>query len=237
MIAAPGATGEDGFREDGVNGARARRAERLMEKPLMLAAALTLPCVALTETHVGGSLETVAGILNWGTWLVFAAELVIMLVLVPDRRRYLRHHPLEIVVVFLTPPALPAALQSLRAIRLFRLLRLLRLLKFAQASHRVFSNEGLGYAAFMSLLIAVAGGLLFRSFETGHQHLSEWESVYWAVSSMTTLGSQWEPTTLGSQITGVVVQLVGISFMAMFTGAIVRNFFYHRDGNDESERG
>lgn len=209
-----------------------------MEKPLMIAAALTLPCVALTETEVGGPLELAAQILNWGTWLVFAAELVIMLALVPDRWRYLRHHPLEVVVVLLTPPALPAALQSLRVIRLFRLLRLLRLLKFAQVSHRVFSNEGLGYAAFMTLLIAVAGGLVFRAFEGGHQTLSEWEALYWAVSSMTTLGSQWEPTTVGSQITGIVVQLVGISFMAMLTGAIARNFFsYHRAQEDERRRG
>lgn len=195
-----------------------------MEKPLLIAAALTLPAVVLTETKVSGTMKTIGIVLNWGTWLAFVAELVVMLALVPNRWRYLRNHPLELIVVFLTPPALPAALESIRMIRLFRLLRLLRLLKFAQASHRVFSNEGLGYAALMSLVIAVGGGLVFRAFEAGHQSLSEWESVYWAISSMTTLGSQWEPTTAGAQVTGAVVQLVGISFMAMLTGAIARNF-------------
>lgn len=207
-----------------------------MEKPLMIAAALTLPAVALTETHVGGTLKTLGIVLNWGTWLAFVIELVVMLALVPDRGRYLRHHPLELVVVILTPPVLPAALQGIRTIRL---LRLLRLLKFAQASRRLFSNEGLGYSALMSLVIAVAGGLVFRAFEAGHQSLSEWEAFYWAVSSMTTLGSQWEPTTTGSQITGVVVQLVGISFMALLTGAIARNFLQShpaaKAGKGESE--
>ena len=50
-----------------------------------------------------------------------------MLALVPDRRKYLEHHPIDLVVVFLTPPVLPASLQALRAIRLLRLLRLLKL--------------------------------------------------------------------------------------------------------------
>lgn len=66
-----------------------------MEKPLMIAAALTLPAVTLTETHVGGTLATLGTVLNWGTWLAFVIELVVMLALVPDRGRYPRGHPLS----------------------------------------------------------------------------------------------------------------------------------------------
>ncbi len=208
-------------RDDGVSGTRAVRAENLMRAPLMVAAALTIPSVALTETHVGGALETTANFLNWGIWIAFAAELVVMLAVVPDRKKYLKNHPLELVVVILTPPLLPAGLQSMRVIRL---LRLLRLLKFAQLSHRLFSTQGLQYASLMTLVTAVAGGSLFRAFERGHQALSEWDAIYWAVSSMTTLGSKWEPTTVGSEITAVVIQLIGISFMAMLTGAIAQRF-------------
>jgi len=222
------ATDHDGrvtpARDDGVIGERALRAERLMQTPLMVAAALTLPCVALTEAHVGGTLETIARVLNWATWLAFALEVIVMLAVVPDRGRYLRSHPLELVVVLLTPPVLPAGLQSLRVIRL---LRLLRLLKLAQLSHRLFSNQGLQYSALMTLLIAVAGGAVFRAFERGHQALSEWDAIYWAISSMTTLGSKWEPTTVGAEITAVIVQLAGISFMAFLTGALARNFLHH----------
>ena len=54
------------------------------------------------------TLEIVAKVLNWGIWIAFALEFVVMLALVPDRKKYLRHHPVEIVVVFLTPPG-PAA--------------------------------------------------------------------------------------------------------------------------------
>lgn len=207
--------------ENGVEGPRAIRAEQLLNTPLMIAAALTLPSVALTEAHIGGRLEVLAQVLNWGTYLVFALELVLMLLFVPDRKKYLKHHPVELIVVFLTPPVLPASLQALRAIRL---LRLLRLLKLAQLSGRAFSDKGLGYAALMTLLIAVAGGTVFRAFEKGHQHITEWDSVYWAVTTMTTLGSEWEPTTVGSQITAIVVLLVGVSFIALLTGAIAHRF-------------
>ncbi|MGK2956439.1 MAG: potassium channel family protein [Solirubrobacterales bacterium] len=207
--------------QNGVEGPRAIRAEQLLNTPLMIAAALTLPSVALTEAHVGGWLEVVAEVLNWGTYLIFALELVVMLILVPDRKKYLKHHPVELIVVFLTPPVLPASLQALRAIRL---LRLLRLLKLAQLSGRAFSDRGLGYAALMTLLIAIAGGTVFRAFEEGHQHLTEWDSVYWAITTMTTLGSQWEPSTVGSQITAIAVLLVGVSFIALLTGAIAHRF-------------
>jgi len=219
--------------DNGVTGERALKAQRIMNTPLMIAAALTLPCVALTETHVGGALETIAQILNWGTWLAFAIELAVMVAVVPDRRKYIRHHPVELIVVFLTPPILPASLQSLRAIRL---LRLLRLLKLAQLSKQLFSNEGLQYAALMTLLTAVAGGTVFRAFERSSQHLSEWDGIYWAFTTMTTLGSQFEPTTIGSEITAVVILLVGVAFMAMLTGAIAQRFLNPPDPVPEPQQ-
>ncbi|HMT04592.1 MAG TPA: potassium channel family protein [Solirubrobacterales bacterium] len=207
--------------DNGVEGSRAIRAAEIMNTPLMIAAALTLPSVALSETRVDGTLSVIAQVLNWGIWLAFAFEFIVMLALVPDRKKYLRHHPVEIVVVFLTPPVLPPGLQSLRAIRL---LRLLRLLKLAQLSNRLFSNQGLQYAALLTLLAAIAGGSAFRAFEAVNQDLSEWQGIYWAFTAMTTLGSEYTATTVGGQVTEVLILLVGISFIAMLTGAIARRF-------------
>ena len=206
---------------NGVSGPRAIRAEQLMQWPLMIAAALTLPAVILGETREAGALSDIAQILNWGTWLAFVIEFVVMLALVPDRWKYIRHHPVEVVVVFLTPPVLPPGLQALRAIRL---LRLLRLLKLAEVSRSVFSGQGLLYAALMTTVMALAGGSAFRAFEAGNQKLTEWESVYWAVTTMTTLGSQFEATTTGSEIVEIVILLIGVSFFAMLTGAIAQRF-------------
>jgi voltage-gated potassium channel len=214
---------------NGVVGHRAIRAQQIMNTPLMIAAALTLPCVILTETQESGALAEIATILNWGTWLAFAIELVVMLVLVPDRLKYLKHHPVEIVVVLLTPPLLPPGLQALRAIRL---LRLLRLLKLTQVSKNAFSSEGLLYASLMTTVMALVGGTAFRAFEAGNQQLTEWEGAYWAVTTMTTLGSQYEASTVGSEIVEIVILLIGVSYFAMLTGAIAKRFL--RPGSQES---
>src|SRR5215207_9749354 len=102
--------------------------EHRLELPLLVAALLTIPLIAIEQSGVGEPWDSVATVLNWLTWLAFLAEIVLMLAVVPDRGRWLRDHPLELAIVILTPPFLPAALQ---AARIFRLLRLLRLVKAA----------------------------------------------------------------------------------------------------------
>jgi hypothetical protein len=93
--------------------ARSTRVAERLNAPMMVAAALTIPMVAISESHPGGALEDVARILNWVTWIAFAIELVAMLAVVPHRRIWLRHHPLDLIIVVFTPPVLPAGLQGL----------------------------------------------------------------------------------------------------------------------------
>jgi voltage-gated potassium channel len=201
--------------------ARSTRVAAALNTPMMIAAALTLPMVAITESHPGGSLETIARALNWITWIAFAIELVVMLAVVPDRRKWLRHHPLDPFIVFFTPPVLPAGLQSLRVLRLLRLVRLLRL---AQLSREVFSLEGLRYSMLLAVLTAIGGGALFVAFEKGSQHLDAWDGIYWAVTTMTTLGSNIYPTTTGGEVVSTVILIVGIGFVALLTGAFAQRF-------------
>ena len=210
---------------------RSARVAKRLETPILIAAALTLPAVVISESHPGGWQETTAEVLNWATWLAFAFELVVMLSVVPNRRRWLREHPLDLVIVVLTPPILPASLQSLRV---FRLLRLLRLLRLAQLSRRTFSLEGLKYAALLAVLTTVAAGAAFKAFEHD-QHLSAWQGVYWALTTMTTVGSDIYPTTTGGEVIAVVVVIVGIAFVAMLTGAIAQRFLGPEISETEAE--
>ncbi|HEY8502811.1 MAG TPA: potassium channel family protein, partial [Solirubrobacterales bacterium] len=187
---------------------------------MLIAAALTLPTVAITESKPGGTLEDVAIALNWITWLAFLIELVVMLWVVPNRWAWIRRNPLDLVIVFLTPPVLPPGLQGLRALRLLRLLRLMRL---AQLSREVFSLEGLRYALLLTLLTVVGGGSIFVAVEK-EQHLSAWDGIYWAATTMTTLGSNIYPTTTGGEIVAVLVLIVGIGFVALLTGSFAQRF-------------
>ena len=186
---------------------------------MLIAALLVIPVLAVEQSDAGEPWRTVAGVLNWAIWIAFTAEAVVMLAVVRDRWGWLRAHPLEVAVVLLTPPILPASLQALRV---FRLLRLLRLLRIAKLARRLFSLEGVKWAALLAALTALAGGAGYAYVEKG---ASTWDGVWWAVSTMTTVGygDEFPVTTLG-RILGIALMLVGIGFIAVLTGAVAERF-------------
>ena len=120
---------------------------RRFDVPILVAATLVIPVIAVEESVHSEPWTTAATALNWIIWTTFAAELIVTTAVADKRGMWLRQHPLEVAVVVLTVPVLPAVLQSTRALRLVRLLRLLRLVRFWRALRRLFTFEGLRYAA------------------------------------------------------------------------------------------
>lgn len=207
---------------------RTRRIERLFEIPVLVAALLVIPVIVIEESETGRSWQTAADVMNWASWLVFLAELVTLLSVVPDRRRWLREHAVEVAVVVLTPPFITA----LSPLRLLRLLVLLRLLRLAPAARRLFSVEGLRYAALLAVITAVAGGAAFAELE---ETRTPGEGIYWAITTMTTVGyGDVAPTTTGAKVLAIPVILVGIGFVAILTGAVAQRFF--QAGVEEAEQ-
>jgi voltage-gated potassium channel len=208
---------------------RSRRVEQRFELPLIIAALLVVPAIVIEESPVGEPWDTMAAVLNWGIWLAFLAEVVVMLAVVPNRWRWLREHPLELVVVIFTPPFLPASLQSIRVLRLLRLLRLFPLVRY---SHRLFSAEGLRYAGLLTLLVAIGGGTAYAALE---ERPTAWDGIWWAVTTMTTVGyGDQFPTTAEGRVLGMVVMLVGIGFLTMLIGAAAERFVV-RDVQEDFE--
>jgi hypothetical protein len=103
---------------------------------------------------------------NWTIWLVYLAEVVAMLRVVDKRWEWLRRHPLEVAIVVLTPPFLPASLQSARA---FRLLRLLRLVVTVRQLKSFFSMQGLRYATVIAIFGIIGGGAFFAAVESAQK--------------------------------------------------------------------
>jgi voltage-gated potassium channel len=211
---------------------RSERIARRFDIPMLVAAALVIPTIIIEEAGPGEPLQTLGVVLNYGIWTAFLTEMVVMIYVVPDRRLWLRKHPIEIVVVLLTPPFFITALQ---AVRLLRLLRLVRLLRLAPLVRRLFTGQGLKYTTLLAFLTALAGGAAFHQAENGK---SFWDGLYWSITTMTTVGyGDVTPQTTAGRIIAVIVMLVGIGFVALLTGAIAQAFISPKIDRDLGEIG
>jgi voltage-gated potassium channel len=199
---------------------RSERIAKRFELPVLIAALLVIPVIVVEQSDWGDPWKTLAVIVNWLIWLVFLAEVVTLIAVVPKKMVWLRRHPLELAIVVLTPPFLPTSLQALRVFRLFRLLRLMRL---APLARRFFSLEGLSYAAVLALVTALGGGAAFAAAEG--RTISTWDGVWWAVATMTTVGygDIYPHTNLGRAI-AIGLMVVGIGFVAILTAALAQRF-------------
>jgi voltage-gated potassium channel len=202
---------------------RAERAAKWLQVPLIVAALLAIPTIIVQESDLGKSWDALAAVLDWCIWGVFAANLAIMLAVVPDRRRWLTNNPLDVLIVVLTPPFLPAAMKLARVLPI---VRLVWLMVVAHRLRNVSSLEGLRYAALIAFTVVVGGGVVFVAVEPD-QNLSTWDGLWWAAETVTTVAyGDIYPTTALGRIVATVVMIAGIGFVALLTGALAQRFLY-----------
>ena len=202
---------------------RAERVAKWLRVPLIVAALLAIPTIVVQETDIGGFWGILAAVLDWCIWAMFAANLAIMLSIVPDRRRWLIDNPLDVLIVVLTPPFLPA---TMKLARVLPIVRLLWLVAIAHRLRSVFSLQGLRYAALIVFTVVVGGGVIFVAVEPG-QDMSTWDGLWWAAETVTTVAyGDIYPTTALGRIVATVVMTAGIGFVALLTGALAQRFLY-----------
>ena len=188
-------------------------------------ALLTIPAIVIEESHGLPMWVDDLGIaLNWIIWLAFLAEALIMIKVCPRPMEWVRHHPLEVAIIVLTPPFLPAELQ---ATRVFRLLRILRIFTAGFIIRRLLSTEGIRDAAVLAVITVIGGGAAFAAVEKVHHHphLSTWDGIWWAMTTVTTVGyGDIVPMTSTGRIIAICVMLVGIGFIAILTAGAAERF-------------
>jgi voltage-gated potassium channel len=214
---------------------RSQRIQQRFEWPVVIAALLTIPILVIQESHLGEPWEEIGTLLNWATWGVFAAELVVMLCVVKERAAWMRGHWVDVAVVVLAPPFAPAAWQAGRVFRLVRLLRLTRVFSI----RRLLSLEGMKYAALVAAGTVVVGGAVFASVEKvgpdGHA-LTTWDGVWWAITTVTTVGyGDIYPHTDAGRIISMAIMLIGIGFVALLTAFIADRFIHQQQQAEAKE--
>jgi voltage-gated potassium channel len=198
---------------------------------VVVAALLTIPILVIQESHAGEPWRAIGTVLSWATWAIFLAEVVVMLTIVERPGRWLREHPIDVAVVALTPPFAPAAWQAGRTFRLVRLLRLVR----AFSLRRLLSLEGMKYAALIAAATVLIGGAVFANVES-ERHLTTWDGLWWAVTTVTTVGyGDIVPHTDGGRIIAMMIMLVGIGFVALLTAFIADRFIHQQQASGEKE--
>jgi voltage-gated potassium channel len=188
------------------------------EWPVLIAAAFVIPVLVLQNEKVTGILGSITHAADYVIWSIFALEVIVMMVVTTDRRRWARDHWLDIIVTIATPPFLLAALEPFQVGRLLRLTRLLRL---APILRKAFSPGGIKTAMILSALSLGAGALIYNSL-TG---VSFGKGML--ISAFSLLSGNTGPNRVpdvSSQIATIVLRIIGILVVVFFTGAVAERF-------------
>ena len=190
------------------------RAQQVLARPMtVLALVFTVGLVLDLRGDLDPTATTAVLITNVLIWLAFAAEYLWLLRLSPDRRRFVRTHVLDLVVVVLP------MLRPLRA------LRVLRLVAVALRSwHQVFSvlrHRGLGKIISSVGALMIVGGLITFALEP-QTFGTLGDAVWWVLVTSTTVGyGDFAPVTTGARAVAVVVMILGIGLVGVVTANIV----------------
>jgi voltage-gated potassium channel len=96
-----------------------------------------------------------------------------------------------------------------------------RVIRLGPTLRRVFSLEGIEYAAVLALIVLFGGAAAFSAADK----VGYGNSLYWALSTMTTVGyGDVTPHSALAKVIACVMMIFGISFFALVTGAIAQRF-------------
>ncbi len=201
------------------------RLDRYLDLPLALASILM---VLIAVIELGGEVEEPwrgrLAVLGWSLWGLFFAEFVAKFVLAPNKRAYLKRHPLDVLVLLV--PFL-RFLRLLRVLRVTRALPVFRLLVFggrgSEAALTLLRRRRLGQLALVSVLVVLIGAAAGYVLETGAPDgtiTSFGDALWWSATLVTTVGSELHPVTAGGRLLGFFLMLYAVGVFSYFIASI-----------------
>lgn len=188
-------------------------------------------------------------VLEWLFTLLFTAEYVARLVCVRRPWRYARSAfgIIDLLAVMPTYIALlvpgVSALVDVRVLRLLRVFRILKLTEYvaefgalgralAASRHKI-----LVFVSFVLLVVLVMGTLMYVVEGPSHGYTSIPVGVYWAITTMTTVGfGDIAPQTSLGRVIASVMMLLGWGTLAVPTGIVSAEFTAQRMHSERTTR-
>ena len=165
---------------------------RLLAPIVVVATLATIPIVMALEELPAAKWVRVA---DWAIWTVFLFEYVTLLAMSPRKREFARRTPVNLLVVILSFPLLPAVLGLVRLARLARFLRLLRLAgvtaKGITGIRTVLARRGFLYVAIAAAFLVLAGGTALAFIEPQTVRGRILDGICWALFTVTTVGCEF----------------------------------------------
>ncbi|GEM32065.1 ion transporter [Nocardia neocaledoniensis NBRC 108232] len=213
---------------------RRQRWERATNLPLMALAVVFLVLYAwrVLDTDVSPHLDAALVWADIAIWAIFAVDFAVRLRLSTDRLRFVRKHPLDLLVV-LVPPFRP-----LRLVRA-ALLLLDSLNRATKPRTRLVT-----FVATSSLLILLLSSLAFFDAEYGAPESkikTFGDALWWSAVSVTTVGyGDVYPVTTEGRLVSLVLMTLGIGLISFAIGTmtswVVEQLKTVDDAADRAER-
>jgi voltage-gated potassium channel len=191
------------------------RYQARLERPLLVATLLFLAaiCVPVIWPDLGRGAELALNVINYVVWALFALDYLVRLRLAPQKWRFVRRHPFDLIVV------LVPFLRPLRLLRLFSLIG-----SIARRSKEGLVKELAKYVTAITAATAFLGAVASLAAERGKEGStinSFWDALWYSTDTMTAVpyGDIYPVTPMG-RLVSVFLQIAGLVLVGMVTGAI-----------------
>ncbi len=206
-----------------------RKFERMTAWPLLVLAVAIIPIIVvpMVADPPPGARSALAAA-DWLIWAAFGVDYFVRFSIAPRKGYFLIHHKIDLLVV-----AVPFA-QPLRIIRSVRVLRAFRagkavayVGKGAQEAKSLLSRENFGFAILMTGLTVFGGAALVYGLERSNPNgsiKSMPDAIWWAITTVSTVGSDKYPVTAEGRAIAVVLMVLGIGLVGLLAGTMASFF-------------
>jgi voltage-gated potassium channel len=172
-------------------------------------------------------------------WIVFIADFALRFTLAPGKRTFLKHNWLFLLALIVPALRVFRVLAAFRAVGALRGVQLVRIVGSANhgmnALRQTLARRQFGYVGGTTLLAVTLGAAGMLYFEPASEvpggFKSYGDALWWTVMLLTTIGSQFWPTTDEGRILAVLLSIYALAVFGYLT-AVLASFFVGRDAEE-----